>query len=80
MKETQPPIKTVAQYEGYQRALGDINAECLGRERDVFEASNNPAKLERARTALFRMYRIRKGIIDAIKQYENKNKQFQQSM
>jgi len=70
MKETQPPITTADEYAGYQRALVDINAECLGREQDVFQARGDPGKLDRARTALFRMYRIRQGLIDAIRDYE----------
>ncbi len=59
MKETQPPITTADEYAGYQRALVDINAECLEREQDVFQARNDADKLERVRAALFRMYRIR---------------------
>ncbi len=70
MKETQSPITSADEYDGYKRALGDINAECLEREQDVFQARNDPAKLDRARAALFRMYRIRQGIIDAITDYE----------
>jgi hypothetical protein len=31
---------------------------------------SRPAKLDRARAALFRMYRIRQGIIDALTDYE----------
>jgi hypothetical protein len=72
MKETQPPITTADEYDGYQQALEDINAECAGREQDVFHAQSDPAKLDRARIALFRMYRIRQGIIDAIAEYERK--------
>ncbi|MBA3825251.1 MAG: hypothetical protein H0X24_15300 [Ktedonobacterales bacterium] len=70
MKETQPPITNTDEYEGYKRALGDINAECLEREQDVFQARSDPAKLDRARAALFRMYRIRRGMIDALTEYE----------
>lgn len=70
MKETQPPITSPDEYSGYKRALGDINAECLEREQDVFQARSDPAKLDRARTALFRMYRIRQGLIDALNDYE----------
>lgn len=73
MKETQPPITTPDEYAGYQRALEDINAECAGREQDVFQAQGNPDKLERARTALFRMYRIRQGILDALTDYERQH-------
>ena len=73
MKETQPPITSAEEYEGYQRALEDINGECLGRERDVFQAQGDPAKLERARAALFRMYRIRQGIIDALAEFERQH-------
>lgn len=49
MKETQPPITNAEEYGGYQRALEDINAECFGREQDVFHAQNDPARLDRAR-------------------------------
>ena len=70
MKETQPPITTADEYAGFQRALVDINAECLEREQDVVQARNDAAKLDRARAALFRMYRIRQGLIIAIRDYE----------
>jgi hypothetical protein len=77
MKETQPPITNDAEYNGYKLALTDIDAECVGREQDVFHAQSDPAHLERARAALFRMYRIRQGIIDAIADYEAKQLQRQ---
>ena len=70
MKETQPPITSVEEYAGYQSALENINAECSAREKDVFQAQGDPPTLERKRTALFRMYRIRQGIVDAIRDYE----------
>ena len=70
MKETQPPITNAEEYTGYQRALIDINAECLGREQDVFQSQSDSIKLDRARVALFRMYRIRQGILDALSEYE----------
>ncbi|HLY32623.1 MAG TPA: hypothetical protein VKQ36_16495 [Ktedonobacterales bacterium] len=75
MKETQPLITDADEYAGYQRALRDINAECLEREQDVFQSQNDPAKLERVRAALFRMYRIRQGILDRIKEYERQRLQ-----
>lgn len=74
MKETQPPITTADEYAGYQRALEDINAECVGREQDVFQAQSDSARLERARTALFRMYRIRQGILEALADYERQHR------
>ncbi len=73
MKETQPPITTSDEYTAYQQALADINAECAGREQDVFQAQGDPARLERARAALFRMYRIRQGILDALADYERRH-------
>lgn len=73
MKETQPPITTPDEYAGYQQVLADINAECAGWEQDVFQARNDPPRLERARTALFRMYRIRQGILDALADYERRH-------
>ena len=77
MKETQPPITNADEYNGYKRALEDIDSECSGREQDVFQAQNDPAKLSRARAALFRMYRIRQGIIDALADYERQHLQRQ---
>ena len=79
MKETQPPITSADEYGGYQRALEDINGECLGREQEVFQAQGDPAKLERARAALFRMYRIRQGIIDALQDYNRQHPQQQRA-
>ena len=77
MKETQPPITTPDEYDGYRRAFGDIEAECLGREQDVFQSYGDPAKLARARIALFRMYRIRQGMLDALSEYERHHPQLQ---
>ena len=74
MKETQPPITTADEYAGYRKTLEDINAECAGREQDVFQAQGDPARLERARAALFRMYRIRQGILDALADYERQHR------
>ena len=70
MKDTQPPIANDEEYAGSINALADIDAECLEREQDVFQARSNPAKLTRAREALYRMYRIRQGILDALHDYE----------
>jgi hypothetical protein len=70
LKETQLPITDDAEYNGYKLALADIDAECAGREQDVFHAQGDPPRLDRARASLFRMYRIRQGIIDAIADYE----------
>jgi len=73
-KETQPPITTTPdEYAGYPQALADINVECAGREQDVFQARNNPARLERARVSLFCMYRIRQGTRDALADYERQH-------
>ncbi len=77
MNETQPPIASADEYEGYQRALEDISSECSAREQDVFQAQGDPSRLERARAALFRMYRIRQGIIDALAEYERQHPQQQ---
>lgn len=74
MKETQPPITSADEYDGYQHALADVTAECAEREQDVFQAHNDPAKLERARKALFRMYRIRQGILDALADYDRQHR------
>jgi len=79
MKETQPPITSTDEYEGYQHALEDINSECSAREQDVFQAQGDPVTLERARAALFRMYRIRQGIMDALHDFERQHPQQRKS-
>jgi hypothetical protein len=70
MKDTQPPITSDEEYAGSLNTLADIDAECLEREQDVFQARSDPAKLNRAREGLYRMYRIRQGILDALRDYE----------
>ena len=72
MRDTQPPITDDEELHGYEAALAVLNEELAIREANVFNSRQDPAKLERARKALFRLYRKRQGIIDAIADYGRK--------
>ena len=72
MHDTQPPITTHEEYEGYRSALEAMNLACADREQRLFDVRNDPAQLEGARAALLHIYRRRQGIIDAIADYERK--------
>lgn len=72
MRDVQPPITDDEELQGYRAALAILNEELAIREAEVFNSRADAAKLERARNALFRMYRKRQGIIDAIAAYEQK--------
>jgi hypothetical protein len=72
MRDTQPPITTAEEYEGYKAGLARMNAVCADREQRLFEARDDPDQLENARDALHHIYKRRQGIIDAIADYERK--------
>jgi hypothetical protein len=74
MRDTQPPITDDEELQGYQMALTVMNKELMLREAAVFNSHSEPQRLERARNALFRLYRKRQGIIDAIEVYEKRQK------
>jgi hypothetical protein len=73
MHDTQPPITSSEEYDGYRAALEAMNTACIDREQRLFDARGDPAQLEKARAALLHIYRRRQGIIDAIADYERKN-------
>ncbi len=45
------------------------------RQADLFASQHDPKLLEDARQALYRVYRLRQGIIDAIAAYEQQQSQ-----
>jgi hypothetical protein len=75
MRDTQPPITTEEEYQGYQAGLALLTAECVQRAQTVLANKDDPAKLHDALDALERMLRKRQGIVDAIAAYERSQKQ-----
>jgi len=73
MRDTQPPITTQEEYDGYKAGLARINAVCADREQQLFEARTDPEQLENARDALQHIYNRRQGILDAIAAYEQQH-------
>lgn len=70
MHDIQPPITNDEEYAGYKQGLARIDGACIEREQRLFEARNDPDRLENARAALYHIYRRRQGIIDALAAYE----------
>lgn len=75
MHDTQPPITNEQEYQGYQAGLALLTAECVLRAQIVIESKDEPVKLRDALDALDRMLRKRRGIVTAIDQYEQQQKQ-----
>jgi hypothetical protein len=75
MRDTQPPIADDQEYQGYLAGLALLNAECVLRAQAVVEGKDDPAKLQDALDAFDRMNRKRQGIVDAIAEYERRQKQ-----
>lgn len=72
MCDTQPPIINDEELAGYRAGLARFNeivAEC---ETALFASRNDPTRIEDARQELYRVYRKRQGILDAIAEYERK--------
>jgi hypothetical protein len=75
MREVQPPIQNDQQLAGYKAGLERFNVIVAQRETDLFASQHDAQRLEGARQALYRVYRLRQGIIDAIVAYEQQQKQ-----
>lgn len=75
MRDTQPPITNEQEYQGYQAGLALLNAECVLRAQAVIESKDDPAQLQDALDALDRMNHKRQGIVAAIAEYAQRQKQ-----
>lgn len=72
MRDTQPPITNDRELAGYRAGLERFNAIVAEREAALFASRNDPERIEDARQELFRVYRKRQGILDAIADYERR--------
>jgi hypothetical protein len=70
MHEVQPPITNDQKLAGYRAGLERFNEIVAAREAALFASQHDPDRLEEARQELYRVYRIRQGMLDAIATYE----------
>ena len=70
MRDVQPPITNDQELAGYRNGLTTLNEIVAEREAALFANGDHPARLEDARQELYRVYRKRQGILDAIAEYE----------
>lgn len=77
MRYTQPPITNEEEYHGYQAGLEKMTAVLQAREARLIAAlAGEDIKLiEDRRSELLHILRLRQGIIDAIREYERKQRQ-----
>jgi len=69
-RDMQPPIENDQQLAGYRLGLEQLEAVVAGREEELLTSRGDPSALESARHRLYRIYRRRQGILDAIEIYE----------
>lgn len=74
MRDVQPPITNDQELAGYQSGLATFNEIVAERETALFASRDDPARLEDARQELYRVYRKRQGILDAIVAYERQRR------
>lgn len=72
MRDVQPPITNDQELHGYRDGLARFNEIVAEREAALFASRDDPQRLEDARQELFRVYRKRQGILDAIADYERR--------
>jgi hypothetical protein len=70
MRDIQPPITSDQELAGYRNGLATLNEIVAEREAALFASRDDPVRLEDARQELYRVYRKRQGILDAIAAYE----------
>jgi len=75
MRDTQPPITNDQELAGYRAGLDRFNEIVAAREAALFASGDDAERLEHARQELFRVYRKRQGILDAITAYERQRDQ-----
>ena len=72
MRDVQPPVTNDQDLAGYRAGLTRFNEIVAQREAALFASRNDPERIEDARQELFRVYRKRQGILDAIAEYERR--------
>lgn len=70
MRDVQPPITNDQELAGYRAGLERFNEIVATREAALFASQNDAQQLEEARQELYRVYRKRQGMLDAIAAYE----------
>lgn len=73
MRDVQPPITNDQELAGYRAGLERFNEIVAAREAALFASQNNAQQLEAARQELYRVYRKRQGMLDAIAAYERQH-------
>jgi hypothetical protein len=73
MRDTQPPITNDQELAGYKAGLERFKTIVAAREAALFASQHDPQRLEEARQELYRVYRKRQGILDAIAVYEQQH-------
>jgi len=70
MRDVQPPITNDQELAGYIAGLERFNEIVAAREATLFASQHDAQRLEEARQELYRVYRKRQGILDAIGAYQ----------
>ena len=73
MHDIQPPIVNDQELAGYIAGLERFNEIVAARESALFASQHDPQRLEEARQELYRVYRKRQGILDAIAAYQQRH-------
>ena len=72
MRDVQPPITSDQELAGYRDGLARFNEIVAEREAALFASRDDPQRIEDARQELYRVYRKRQGILDAIADHERR--------
>lgn len=74
MRDTQPPITSEEEYQGYQAGRDKLTQVVEEREARLIDAlaSGDAKRIEAMRFDLLQVLRHRQGIIDAIREYEQR--------
>lgn len=73
MHDVQPPITNDQELAGYIAGLERFNEIVAAREATLFASQHDDQRLEEARQELYRVYRKRQGILDAIAVYKQQH-------
>lgn len=73
MRDVQPPITNDRELAGYIAGLERFNEIVAAREATLFASQHDAQRLEEARQELYRVYRKRQGILDAIAAYQQQH-------
>jgi len=70
MHDVQPPITNDQELAGYRAGLERFTQIVAAREAALFASQHDTQRLEESRHELYRVYRIRQGMLDAIAHYK----------